>query len=75
MNMETLLETQITVSMVVGIMAKILMLLLLFMSIVMLRQTALMDKVIMVPAGGSIKSFVWGFLALLTLLTVIVVLA
>lgn len=75
MNMETLLESQITVSMIVGIMAKILMLLLLFMSIVMLRQTALMDKVIMVPAGGSIKSFVWGFLVLLVLLTVIVVLA
>ncbi|HSV94921.1 MAG TPA: DUF5657 family protein [Spirochaetia bacterium] len=73
--METILNGQITVSLVVGIMAKIMMVLLFLMSLVMLRQTALMDKVIKIPVGGSIKTLVWSFSALLLLLTVIVVLA
>jgi len=73
--METILNGQITVSLVVGIMAKITMVLLLLMSLVMLRQTALMDKVIKLPVGGSIRTFIWSFFALVLLLTVIVVLA
>ena len=73
--METILSTQITVSLIVGIMAKILMVLLLVMTLVMLRQTQLMDKVIKLPVGGSIKTLVWSFLGLLLVLTVIVVLA
>jgi len=73
--METILNGQITVSLVVGIMAKITMVLLLVMSLVMLRQTALMDKVIKLPVGGSIRTFIWSFFALVLLLTVIVVLA
>jgi hypothetical protein len=73
--METILSTQITVSLVVGIMAKILMVLLMVMSLVMFRQTTLMDKVIKLPVGGSIKTLVLGFLGLLLVLTVIVVLA
>lgn len=73
--METILNAQISVSLVVGIMAKILMVLMLLMSLVMLRQTALMDKVVKLPVGGTIKMLVWSFFGLLVLLTVIVVLA
>jgi len=73
--METILNTQISISLIVGIMAKILMVLILVMSLVMLRQTTLMDKVIKLPVGGSIKTFIWSFFGLLLLLTVIVVLA
>lgn len=73
--MESILSTQITVSMIVGIMAKIMMVLLLIMSLVMLRQTVLMDKVIKLPVGGRIKFLIWSFLGLLLVLTVIVVLA
>lgn len=73
--MEEILSTQITVSMVVGIMVKILMVLLMVMSVVMVRQVALMDKVIKLPVGGSIKTLIWSYLGLVLLLTVIVVLA
>lgn len=73
--METILNGQIAVSLIVGIMVKIMMVLLLFMYLVMLRQTALMDKVIKLPVGGSIRVFIWSFFALFLLLTVIVVLA
>jgi len=73
--METILNTQISISLIVGIMAKILMVMILVMSLVMLRQTTLMDKVIKLPVGGSIKTFIWSFFGLLLLLTVIVVLA
>ncbi len=72
--METILETQITVSLIVGIMAKVMMVLLLLMALVMIRQTSLMDRVIKLPVGGSIKYLVWSFFGLLLLLTVIVVL-
>ncbi len=73
--METILNIQISISMIIGIMAKILMIMILVMSLVMLRQTALMDKVIKLPVGGSIKTLIWSFFGLLLLLTVIVVLA
>lgn len=72
--METILETQITVSLIVGIMAKVMMVLLLFMALVMIRQTSLMDRVIKLPVGGGIKYLVWSFFGLQLLLTVIVVL-
>lgn len=73
--METILNNQITVSLIVGIMAKITMVLLLVMTLVMLRQTSLMDRVIKLPVGGSIKTLSWSFFALVLLLTVIVILA
>lgn len=72
--MESILNAEITVSMIIGVMAKILMVLLLLMSLVMLRQTALMDKVVKLPVGGAIKTLAWSFFGLLVLLTVIVVL-
>jgi hypothetical protein len=77
--MDTILNSQIgsqiTISLVVGIMAKVLMVLILVMGLVMIRQTTLMDKVVKLPVGGTIKSLVWSFFGLLCLLTVIVVLA
>jgi hypothetical protein len=72
--METILNSQITVSFVVGVMAKIMMALLLLISLVMLRQTSLMNRVIRFPMGGKIKILVWSFFGLVVLLTVIVVL-
>ena len=73
--METLISNQITVSFVVGIMSKIMMVLLLTLALVMVRQATLMDKVIKLPVGGGIKAFVWSYFIMMTLLTVIVVLA
>lgn len=73
--MEQILSTQITVSMIVGVMIKILMGLLTVMVVVMTRQVALMDRVVKLPVGGSIKALVWSVLILMVLLTAIVVLA
>lgn len=72
--METILNMQITTSLIVGIMAKITMGLLLLVSVVMLRQIILMDRVVKLPVGGSIKTLTWSFFALVLVLTVIVVL-
>jgi capsular polysaccharide biosynthesis protein len=71
--METILNNQITISLIVGLMAKIMMVLLLVMALVMIRQTSLMDRVIKLPVGGAIKSLVWSFLGLLLVLTAIVI--
>lgn len=73
--MEQILSTHITVSMIVGVMIKILIGLLTVMAVVMTRQVALMDRVVKLPVGGSIKALVWSVLILMVLLTAIVVLA
>lgn len=73
--MEEVLNTQITLSMIVGIMIKVLMFLLLIMTGVMTRQVKLMDRVIKLPVGANVKTLVWSVFILMIVLTVIVVLA
>lgn len=72
--METILDGSITVSLIVGVMAKITMVLLLLVALIMLRQTALMDRVVKLPVGAGLKILIWSFFALILVLTVIVVL-
>jgi len=71
--METLLDGGITISAVVGVLIKIAMLLLFLLSLIMLKQTSMMTKVVSFPVGGNVKVLVWGFCVLMLLLTVIVV--
>lgn len=65
----------IDLSMVVGLMVKLLMVLLVVLSLVMVRQESLMDKVVNLPMGKSLKTLVWVFFVVTLILTVIVVLA
>jgi hypothetical protein len=60
---------------IVSVMIKIAMVLILILSLVMVRQTDLMDKVVDFPVGGGFRFLAWGFCAVSFLLTVIVVLA
>lgn len=73
MNLDTLLNLQISVSMIVGIMVKILMILLLVLSLVMVRQSSLMDKVVKLPVGGKVKLLTWSNFVLMLVLTAIVI--
>lgn len=73
--METILNMNFSVSLVVGVMSKIMMILLVVLSLVMVRQAGLMGRVVNLPIGGNLKMLTWSFFTLLTLLTVIVVLA
>lgn len=75
MNIETIINSQITVSMVVGVMVKMLMVLLLVMSVVLLRQASLMDREVKLPVGSKVKLLTWSYFGLMVLLTAIVVLA
>lgn len=69
------LNSQITASLVVGVMVKILMVMLLILAMVMVRQTSLMNKVVSLPVGGKVKTLTWSYFALMLLLTAIVILA
>lgn len=65
----------INVSMIVNVMVKISMVLILILSLIMIRQESLMDKVVNLPIGTSLKFVTWAFFGLMLLTTVIVVLA
>ncbi len=48
--------------------------LLCLLSLIMVRQAGLMNKVVNYPIGGSLKVLVWGFCFLCFLITAIVIL-
>jgi hypothetical protein len=73
--MEIIPGVVISFSMVVGLMVKISMVLILVLSLIMIRQESLMDRVVNLPVGKSLKYIVWAFFGLTLLTTVIVVLA
>lgn len=65
----------INISTIVGFMVKISMVLLLVMSLIMIRQESLMNNVVNLPIGKSLKFMTWAFFGLMLLTTVIVILA
>ena len=58
----------------VNIMVTVALLLLCLLSLIMVRQAGLMNRVVNYPIGGSLKVLVWGFSFLCILITVIVIL-
>jgi hypothetical protein len=73
-NIEKLTNIQVTVSSIIGVMVKILMVLLLVLAMVMVRQSALMDKVVKLPVGNKVKLLTWSYFGLMIVLTAIVIL-
>lgn len=73
--MEIIPGVIISLSMIVSLMVKLSMVLLLILSLIMIRQESLMDRVVNLPIGKSLKFMAWGFFGLTLLTTVIVVLA
>ena len=65
----------ISVSLIVGVLVKMCMLLLLLLSIIMIRQEVLMDRVVNLPMGSTLKTVVWVFFVMTLILTTIVVIA
>ncbi len=63
-------------SLVVGVMIKILMVILLLLSLLLVKQDELMSRVVNVEVGRGLKLFVWGyFLVVLGLTAIVVMLA
>ena len=71
--MEIIPGLTISIDMIVNLMVEVSMVLLCILSLVMVRQESLMDKVVSYSIGGSLKALVWGFCVLCTLITVIVI--
>ncbi len=73
--MEIIPGVIVSISMIVGFMVKVSMVLILVLSLLMIRQESLMDRVVNLPTGRSLKVITWAFFGLMLLTTVIVVLA
>ena len=73
--MEIIPGVSISLSMIVGFMVKISMVLFLIMSLIMVRQASLMDRVVSLPIGKSLKLLTWGYFLFSLFVTVIVLLA
>lgn len=58
---------------IVNIMVTIALLLLCLLSLIMVRQAGLMNRVVNYPIGGSLKVLVWGFCFLCVIITAIVI--
>lgn len=73
--MEIIPGVTISLSMIVGFMVKISMVLFLILSLIMVRQESLMDRVVNLPIGKSLKFLTWGYFLFSLFVTVIVLLA
>ena len=71
--MENLIQA-INLSLVIGLLVKASLVLLTLLSLVTVRQTSLMDKVVSVPIGNWFKGIAWGFFWTCLILTTGVVL-
>ncbi|KKT42615.1 MAG: hypothetical protein UW88_C0011G0080 [Candidatus Collierbacteria bacterium GW2011_GWD2_45_10] len=61
--------------MIVSFMVKISMVLFLILSLIMVRQESLMDRVVNLPIGKSLKILTWGYFLFSLFVTVIVLLS
>lgn len=73
--MEIIPGVVISLSMIVSLMVKVSMVLFLILSLIMVRQESLMDKVVNLPIGKSLKLLTWGYFLFSLFVTVIVLLA
>lgn len=72
--MEELIGFNITFDSIVSFLVSISLILLSILSLIMVRQAGLMNRVVNYPIGGSLKVLVWGFAFTCLLITVIVIL-
>ena len=72
--MEEIIGFNITFDMIVSFMVSVSLVLLSVLSLIMVRQAGLMNRVVNYPIGGSLKVLVWGFAFTCLLITVIVIL-
>ncbi len=72
--MEEIIGFNITFDTIVSFMVKVSLILLSVLSLIMVRQAGLMNRVVNYPIGGSLKVLVWGFAFTCLLITVIVIL-
>ncbi|HCQ31700.1 TPA: hypothetical protein DIU27_04960 [Candidatus Collierbacteria bacterium] len=73
--MEIIPGITISLSMIVSFMVKISMVLFLILSLIMVRQESLMDRVVNLPIGKSLKILTWGYFLFSLFVTVIVLLS
>ncbi len=72
--MEQLTLAQISLSFIVGLAVKILMVMLTLLTLIAVRQTTLMDRVVTVSVGNWFKTVAWGFFFVSLILTLGIIL-
>lgn len=73
--MEIIPGITINLSVIVSLMVKVSMILILVLSLIIVRQESLMDRVVNLPIGKGLKLITWVFFTITLLMTVIVLLA
>lgn len=71
--MNELFGINLTFDMVVSVLIDVSMLLLTLLSLIMVRQSGLMNRVVNYHIGGSLRTIIWGFAFTCILITVIVI--
>lgn len=71
--MEELIGFNITFDLIVSFLVNLSLILLSILSLIMVRQAGLMNRVVNYPIGGSLKVLVWGFAFTCLFITVIVI--
>ena len=71
--MENIVQS-ISLSLIVGLMIKACLVILTTLSLVMVRQASLMDRVVTVPVGNWFKMVAWGFFLVSLILTLGIIL-
>jgi hypothetical protein len=72
--MEQLIGTKIDVSLIVGILIKILLVIVCLISLLTVKQTSVMDKVVDVPIGGWFKVISWIFFLVVCFVSLLIIL-
>lgn len=72
--MEQLIGTKIDVSLIVGILIKILLVVVCLISLLTVKQTSVMDKVVDIPIGGWFKGISWIFFLVVCFVSLLIIL-
>ena len=72
--MEQLIGTKIDVSLIVGILIKILLVVVCLVSLLTVKQASVMDKVVNVPIGGWFRGIAWIFFMVVVFVSLLIIL-
>ena len=72
--MELINGIHVDLSLIVGMLIKILLVIVSFVSLLTVKQASVMDKVVNIPIGGWVKGISWIFFAVVVFVSLLIIL-
>jgi len=72
--MELITGIHIDISLIIGILIKVLLVIVCFVSLLTVKQASVMDKVVNIPIGGWFKGFSWIFFMVVVFVSLLIIL-